>query len=147
MTSAGIPMAPSTLYRLAPTLFALQFVAFGWRVNRELNLDFAQRATFVLIPDVLNIMSLFAAVICLIVLPIATDTYLWLSRMVLGAGYVLIAFHPFTVAAHYRLWSKDGIRMHVRDGKDHPYATGEELVSSSLSIVLAILAAAYIRTH
>ena len=79
-------MTPDTLYRLAPSLIALQLFAFGWRVNRELNLDFDRRGTFVLIPDVLNIVSLFAAMICLIVLPIATDTYLWLSRMVLAGG-------------------------------------------------------------
>jgi hypothetical protein len=147
MTNIGIAMAPDTLYRLAPPLIALQFAAFGWRVNRELNLGYAERGTFVLIPDVLNIMSLLATVICLIVLPIATDSYLWLSRMVLGAGYVLIAFHPFTTAAHYRLWSREGRDKYVANGKDYPYATGEELVSSSLSVVLAVLAATYIGTH
>jgi hypothetical protein len=147
MTNISTPMTPDTLYRLAPSLIALQLFAFGWRVNRELNLDFDRRGTFVLIPDVLNIVSLFAAMICLIVLPIATDTYLWLSRMVLAGGYVLIAFHPLTMAAHYRLWSREGIRKHVKDGKDYPYATAEELVSASLSIVLAVLAAGYIGTH
>jgi hypothetical protein len=140
-------MTPDTLYRLAPFLIALQFAAFGWRVNRELSCGDADRGTFVLIPDVLNIMSLFAAVTCLIVLPIAIDTYFWLSRMVLAGGYVLIAFHPFTVAAHYRLWSREGIRRHVRDGQDYPYATTEELISSSLSVVLSVSAAAYIGIH
>jgi hypothetical protein len=140
-------MTPDTLYRLAPPLIALQFAAFGWRVNRELNLGHAERGTFVLIPDVLNVMSLFAAVICLIVLPVATDTYIWLSRMVLAGGYVLIAFHPLTMAAHYRLWSRQGKNRYVADGKDYPYSTGEELVSSLLSILLAALSAVYIGTH
>jgi hypothetical protein len=140
-------MTPDTLYRLAPPLIALQFAAFGWRVNREINLGDSGRATWIPIPDVLNIMSLLAIVICLIVVPIATDSYFWLSRMVLGAGYVLIAFHPFTMAAHYRLWSRDGRNKYVTDGKDYPYATGEELVSSSLSILLAVLAAACIGAH
>jgi hypothetical protein len=140
-------MTPDTIYRLAPLLIALQFAALGWRVNRELNLGHAERGTFLLIPDVVNVMSLFAAVTCLIVLPVATDSYLRLSRMILTGGYVLIAFHPLTTAAHYRLWSREGIRKRVRDGKDYPYATAEELVSSSLSIVIAVLAAAYIGTH
>jgi hypothetical protein len=147
MTNIGIAMAPDTLYRLAPPLIALQFAAFGWRVNREINLADGERATWIPIPDVLNIMSLLATVICLIVVPIATDLYFWLSRMVLGAGYVLIAFHPFSVAAHSRLWSREGKSRYVPERKDYPYATGEELVSSSLSIVLAVLAAAYIGTH
>lgn len=147
MTNIGIAMVPDTLYGFAPPLIALQFVAFGWRVNRELNLGFAERGTFVLIPDVLNILSLFAAVICLIVLPIATETCFWLSRMVLAGGYVLIAFHPFTMAAHYRLWGREGKSRYITDLKDYPYATGEELASSSLSVVIAVLAAAYIGTH
>jgi hypothetical protein len=137
-------MTPDTLYRFAPPLITLQFAALGWRVNRELNLGHAERGTFVLIPDVLNIMSLFAAMTCLIVLPLATDTYLLLSRMVLAGGYVLITFHPLTTAAHYRLWSREGIRKHVRDGKDYPYATTEELVSSFLSVVLSVAVAAHI---
>jgi hypothetical protein len=147
MTIIGIAMAPDTLYRLAPPLIALQFAAFGWRVNREINLGCGGRGTWIPIPDVLNIMSLLATVLCLIVMPIATDSYFWLSRMALGAGYVLIAFHPFTVAAHCRLWSGEGKSRYVTDGKDYPYATGEELFSSSLSVVLAVLAAAYIGTH
>lgn len=138
---------PDTLYRLAPPLIALQFAAFGWRVNREINLGDTGRATWIPIPDVLNIMSLLATVICLIVVPIATDAYFWLSRVVLGAGYVLIAFHPFTMAAHYRLWSREGRSKYVTDGGDYPYATGGELVSASLSIILAVLAGAYIGMH
>jgi hypothetical protein len=145
MTHIATTMTPDTLYRLAPPLIALQFVAFGWRVNREMNLAPADRDTFVLIPDVLNIISLFAGVLCLIVLPIATDTCFCLSRMVLAGAYILIAFHPFTVAAHYRLWSRKS--KYVTDGKGYPYATGEELVCSSLSVLLAILAAAYIGTR
>jgi hypothetical protein len=147
MTNTRIAMAPDTLYRLAPPLIALQFAAFGWRVNREIKLGDDGRATWVPIPDVLNIMSLLGTVVCLIVMPIGTDSYFWLSRMVLGGGYVLIAFHPLIMAAHYRLWSREGRNKYVTDGKDYPYATSEELVSSSLSVVLAVLAAAYIGTH
>jgi hypothetical protein len=147
MTNTGIAMTPETLYRLAPPLIALQLAAFGWRVNREVNLGDTDRGTWIPIPDVLNIMSLFAMVVCLIVVPIATDTYFWLSRMVLGGGYVLIAFHPLTIAAHYSLWSKEGRSKYIREGKDYPYATGEELVSASLAITLAIVAAAFVGMH
>jgi len=147
MINTSVPMTPDTLYRLAPPLIALQFAAFGWRVNREINLAAAERQTYIPIPDCLNIVSLFATVICLIVIPITTDAYLWLSRMVLAIGYVLIAFHPFTTAAHDRLWSRGGRSKYVAAGKDYPYATGEELVLSSLSVVVAILAALYIGTH
>jgi hypothetical protein len=140
-------MTPDTLYRLAPPLIALQLAAFGWRVSRELNSGHAERDTFVLIPDVLNIMSLFAAVTCLIVLPIATDRYLWLSRMVLGGGYVLIAFHPLSTAAHYRLWSRGSIPKHSREGNAYPYTAREEIVAVFVSAISAVLAAAYVGTH
>ena len=140
-------MTPDTLLKLAPPLIALQFAAFAWRVNREINLGAAERQPYIPIPDCLNILSLFATVICLIVVPIATDSYLWLSRMVLVIGYVLIAFHPLTIAAHFRLWSRGVKGKYIAAGKDDPYATGEELVLSSLSVVVAILAAVYIGTH
>jgi hypothetical protein len=147
MTNVDAAMIPDTLYRLAPPLIALQLVAFGWRVNREINLRDADRGSWIPIPDVLNMMSLLATVICLIVVPITTGAYFWLSRIVLGAGYVLIAFHPFTTAAHYRVWSGETKSGHVTDGKDHPYATGEELISASLSLILAAVSAFYIGTH
>jgi hypothetical protein len=147
MINFGIAMTSDNLPRLAPPLIALQFAALGWRVNREIGLGDADRGAWVPVPDVLNIMSLFATVICLIVVPMATDRYFWLSGMVLGAGYVLIAFHPLTVAAHYRLWSRKDESKHVADGKDYPYATGGEIISASLSVVLAFLAGAYIGTR
>jgi hypothetical protein len=61
-------MTSETLYGLAPPLIALQFLAFGWRVNREINVADAGRQTVIPLPDVINIMSLFATVGCLIVL-------------------------------------------------------------------------------
>ena len=140
-------MAPDTLYRLAPPLIALQFLAFGWRVNREINAADPDRQIVIPLPDVINIISLFATVGCLIVLPLATESYLWLSRMVLGCGYVLIAFHPFTTAAHYRLWSRRDTSKKVTDRAGSPYATRTELTTSLLSVSLALVVAAYLGTH
>jgi hypothetical protein len=53
-----------------------------------------ERQDVIPLPDVINIMSLFATVGCAVVLPIATESYFWLSRMVVGGAYILIAFHP-----------------------------------------------------
>jgi hypothetical protein len=147
MTSIGVAMAPDTLYRLAPPLIALQFATLGWRANREINLGDDRRATFIPAPDVLNIMGLLATAACLIVLPIVTDSYFWLPRMVLGAGYVLLAFHPLTVAAHYRLGSRGGKNKYITDGREYPYATGEEIVLTSLSLACAVFVAGFIGTH
>ncbi len=140
-------MTPETLYRLAPPLIALQFLAFGWRVNREINAADAERQTVIPLPDVINIMSLFATVGCVIVLPLATDSYFRLSRMVLGCAYVLIAFHPLTIAAHYRLWKRKDPGRKAIDKANSPYANREELAASFLSVLIAILVAAYLGMH
>jgi len=134
-------MTPETLYRLAPPLIVLQFLAFGWRVNREINTPSAERQTVLPLPDVINIMSLFTTVGCLAVLPMVTESYFWLSRIVLGGGYVLIAFYPFTVAAHYRLWRREIPNRKIADGANSPYANREELITSILSVLIAVVAA------
>jgi hypothetical protein len=113
-------------------------------MNREINHGEGDRANWIPLPDLLNIASLFATVVFLIVLPIATVEYFWISRIVLGIGYVLIAFHPFTVSAHYCLWRKQDRKKYVAEGKNHPYATGEELVLTVLSVASAIMTGAFI---
>ncbi|WP_058185847.1 hypothetical protein [Terracidiphilus gabretensis] len=140
-------MTPDTLYKFGPPLIALQIAALGWRINREMSLGYAERAIFLLVPDVLNVMSLFASVICLIVLPVVTETYFWLSRMILTSGYMLIAFYPLATAAHYRLWSRRRTRIHPEDGCAYPYVTGEELVAVCLSVISAVSSAAYVEMH
>src|ERR1700728_1388750 len=62
-------MTPETLYRLAAPLICLQFFALGWRVNREINAPNTERQPVIPLPDVINIMSLFTTVSCLVVLP------------------------------------------------------------------------------
>jgi hypothetical protein len=138
-------MTPDTLYRLAPPLISLQLLAFCWTVNREIKVADAERQSVIPLPDVINILSLFATVCCLIVLPLAIESYLWLSRMVLGGAYVLIAFHPFMIAAHYRLWRRKGKFEKDTNGARFPYADREELMISLFSILIANAAAAYIR--
>ncbi len=138
-------MTSDTLYRLSPPLIALQFLAFGWRVNREINTTDAERQIVIPLPDVINILSLFATVGCVIVLPLVTESYLWLSRIVLGSSYVLIAFHPFTIAAHHRLWKRKEKK--ATDGASSPYANREELITSLLSVLIAILVATYLWKH
>ena len=134
-------MTPETLYRLAPPLIGLQFLALGWKVNREINLPNTERQTVIPLPDVINIMSLFATVGCLVVLPMVTESYYWLSRIVLGGGYVLIAFYPFTVAAHYGLWTREVPSRKTRDGAKPTYVNREELLTSMLSVLVAGVAA------
>lgn len=136
-------MTPETLYRIAPPLIGLQFFAFAWKVNREINAPNTERQTVIPLPDVINIVSLFATVGCLVVLPMVTESYYWLSRIVLGSGYVLIAFYPLTVAAHYRLWTREVPSRKIRDGARSSYVNREELITSIVSVLIAGVAATY----
>lgn len=65
----------------------------------------------------------------------------------LGLRLCLTAFHPLTIAAHYRLWNRKGRSKKVTDGASSPYATREELITSLLSALLATMVAAYLGTH
>jgi hypothetical protein len=138
-------MTPDTLYRLAPPLISLQLLAFCWTVNREIGVVDAERQSVIPLSDVINILSLFATVGCLIVLPLATESYLWLSQMVLGGSYVLIAFHPFMVAARYRLWRRKEKSKKDTNRARSPYANCEELMISLFSILVATAVAACLR--
>jgi len=63
------------------------------------------------------------------------------ATAILSVGYSLIAFHPISEAAHYRLFSKGGRSIYRKtpDG-DYPWITGQEIVSVLLSVVLATAA-------
>ena len=140
-------MTPETLYRLAPLVIALQFLAFGWSVHQEIRAEDAERQTVIPLPDVMNIISLFATVGCTVVLPLATESYFWLSRMVLGGAYVLIVFYPFTVAAHYQLWTRKSTSRKATEEASYRYANPEELAISIFSVLIAAVVAAYVGKH
>ena len=65
--------------------------------------------------------------------------------MVLGGAYVLIAFHPFMVATHYRLWRRKEKSGTYSNGARSPYANREELMISLFSILVATAVATCLR--
>ena len=75
------------------------------------------------------------------------DLMVRLSRVVLATGCVFIAFHPFTVSAHYCLWTKDGSSKYGDEGRNYPFATKEELRLSSVSIASAVSAGLFVGLH
>jgi hypothetical protein len=91
------------------------------------------------VPDLLNLTSLLAVVLFCVAAPLGFG-FIRLTNAVLGAGYVLIAFHPISEAAHYRLFSKAGRSIYLKspDG-DYPRITDQEMVTVFLSIVLAVV--------
>jgi hypothetical protein len=112
-----------------------------------MNLADTERQSVIPLPDVINIMSMFTTIGCLVVMPIATDSYMWLSRMILGGAYVLLAFYPITVAAHHRLWTRAVMSRKPADGAGFRYANSEELLTSFLSVLVATAFATYLGRH
>lgn len=124
---------------LAPALVALQFVAFGWRINREISVGDQLRRTWIPLPDCLNLLSLVAVVTFCVVAPLCG--YARATNATLSAGYALIAFHPISEAAHYRLFSGAGRSVYLqKPGGDWPWITDQEIVSVLASAIFASIA-------
>jgi hypothetical protein len=119
-------------------LIALQFAAFGWRLNREITVGDQRRRTWLPLPDILNLASMLLVTALCVVAPLVTGNFSRAALIVLGVGYTLIAFHPISVAAHYRLFSRSGREVHLgqRDG-DYPLVTDQEWVIVPVSLVAA----------
>lgn len=133
---------------LVPSLIALQFLAFGWRINREITVGDESRRTWFPAPDWLNIFWLLLVVGNCVVLPIATGRFGRVEQTTLAMGYTLIAFHPINMAAHYRLFSRDGRSVYLKDPDgDYPFTTGQEVLSLLVSVAFAALAGCLVWNH
>lgn len=128
---------------LTAALLALQFAAFGWRVNREISVGDAGRRMWLPLPDIVNVFSLFGVVVFCVVVPLSVGQFLPMSKRMLGGAATLIAFHPVTMAAHYGLFRHRQERPRGQDD-DFLYAPPEEIVICCLSLVAAGIAAAMI---
>jgi hypothetical protein len=129
---------------LVPSILALQFVAFGWRINREIPVGDAGRKTWFPIPDFINIFSMLCVVSFCVVVPLKSGHFEGISRVVLAAAFVLIAFHPICMAGHYRLFSTQGRHIYKMRGQDYPYCTGSEAVLVVVAVLLAAVGAWYV---
>lgn len=124
------------LHSFVTPLIALQFVAFGWRINREVVMEGKGERTWLPASDWLNIASLIAVSLCCVLRPIYTQEFGRLSKSVLAVGYVLIALHPVSQAAHYRLFSRKGRSVY----KKCPWITDQEIASLLFTLGAAMLA-------
>jgi hypothetical protein len=125
-----------------PTLLALQFAVFGWRIAREIALGDERRRTWLLLSDLVNLCSMIAVVCLCVIVPLGSNAFPVESRVTLGVGYVLICFTPLIIAGHYRLLSRKGRRIYTDAGRDYPWLTGQESFFALIAL-LAAMAAAY----
>lgn len=122
---------------LVPALIALQFVAFGWRIAREVALGDEGRRTWLFASDIVNLISLIAVVVTCVVVPLKTGKFPVVSRSILGAAYTFMCFTPAIIAGHYRLFSREG-RAVYHDRPDYPWIADQE----AFFLVIALVAAA-----
>ena len=127
-------MDSETTVRLIAPLLALQFASFGWRINREITVGDQRRRTWLPLPDYINVISMLMVVTFAIIAPLIHHKMEAAEGIVIGVAYVFLAFHPITMAAHYRLWSKAGRSIYPGD---YPWITGQELASAAVSICFA----------
>ena len=126
---------------LIPSILALQFVAFGWRISREIPVGDAGRKTWFPVPDIINILSMLCVVFFCVVVPLKSGHFDGISRVVLAAAFVLIAFHPICMAGHYRLFSTQGRHIYTLRGQDYSYCTVAEAMLVVVAVSLAAAAA------
>jgi hypothetical protein len=69
---------------------ALQFVAFGWRINREITVSDEGRRPWLPLPDVINIASMVAVVVFCILIPLRSGQTGSAATVILGCAYVLM---------------------------------------------------------
>jgi len=131
-------------YAIVSLILALQFAAFGWRVNREISVGDEGRKTWFPIADWVNVVAMIATAIWGIIVPLATQRFGRASIVVVGIAALLIAVHPVSMACHYRIPSKDGRAIYPKNGRDYPYATGREIVCLILTAVAVIYFAWYL---
>jgi hypothetical protein len=125
-------------------LVALQFSAFGWRINREISVGDEERKTWLPLADYVNVLMLFLTISCCIVIPLSFTGVDKLKKTILIAAVILLAFHPITTAAHYGLLSMRGRDYYVNSKGDYPYATREEVISFILSLLITVAFVGYI---
>jgi hypothetical protein len=133
-------MQNADLVALTAMLVALQFAAFGWRISREIGLVDQKRRVWLPVPDILNLISMMAVLWADVVLPLAHGIFFPAAKITLAVGFVLIGFHPLSMAGHYCLFSKNGRETYPTPDGDWRYFPPPEIrfVAASLLASAAV---------
>jgi hypothetical protein len=140
-------MDPSSLNlnSLISFIFGAQLALFTLRINREIAVGDSGRRTWFPIPDVINIVSMLSVIAFCVVLPLAHQHFDKTSAVVFSMASVLLAFHPLCMLGHYRLFTRQGRSIYLKDDHDdYPYYTGLEVFFIILAIACAATAGRYV---
>jgi hypothetical protein len=118
---------------LSVGLLAIQLAAFAWRIAREVKMESEGEPTWLPLSDLLNVVGFLTVTVVCIVAPLGGAQFGRGRVTVLGVGFMLMAFYPIAQAAHYDLL------FGRRREQPYPWMTGQELVISLASVVVAAL--------
>jgi hypothetical protein len=133
-------------------LIALQFAAFGWRINREITVGDKGEKTWLPVTDIVNICCMLLTLTFCILTPLVVGRFTPLSVAMLGFSFTLIFSHPINMLAHYELLKGPGRRKYAKttsSGKAIdfdllPYWPLQERVSVSVSLIAAGIIAIFL---
>lgn len=137
-------MQNADLVGLTAMLVALQFAAFGWRIVREIQVGDERRKVWLPVTDVVNLLSMASVVFFAVIFPLANGYYSSLSKTFLAVGFVLIAFHPLSMAGHYCLFSEHGRATYKKPNGDWRCFPPPEILFVSVSLVASAVVGYYV---
>lgn len=114
-------------------LVALQFAVLVWRVEREIRLSENHARTWLPVFDLANLISY--------IVTIFTHTFFRnedITMIAIRIGFVLLAFYPLNMMAHYGIARKDG-RQRKRRDNDYRYLPDHEVFSVVLTVMCIVL--------
>lgn len=126
------------IWTAAGVLLGFQLAAFQFRLKREL--DMADRQDFpVWLPfaDMLNLAAFVVVAGGVYALPILGASNPALPRDALGLGVVMLAFYPFALVGHYKLFTERGP---VQRGKC-PWEELVVLIGAVLAVIVYLVVA------
>lgn len=143
----------ANLNNLVVLTISIEFVFFGWRINREIAVGDKEPSrpikqgqstttwrTWFPLADLLNLGALVLVTLTCVAAPIITGRFNATGRAILVGAVVIWLFHPMSMACHYELF-RGGRQMVYGQAEKWPRVTRSERVLFIVSTLIGIAAA------
>jgi hypothetical protein len=133
-----VPVAAGNIWQAAAVLLGFQLAAFTWRLQRELTMESEGETVWVPLADWLNLVAFVVVAGGVFLLPVLGDSNRTLPRNAFGLGVVILAFYPFALLGHYKLFRP---REPFVKRPVCPWEEGIVLIGAALAVIGYIVAA------
>jgi len=138
-TRVDVTVTLGNIWSAAAVLLGFQLAAFTWRLQRELTMESGGVETvWFPLADWLNLVAFVVVAGGVFLLPVLGVSNRTLPRDAFGLGVVILAFYPFALVGHYKLFRQRKARV------GRPKCPREELivlVEAALAVIAYIVAA------